>query len=405
MNHIRCVLLPAALALELVCCVHGIAGETEERIWLEATINGKSAKLIFDTGSSHLTLFPKGAARLGISFEKPPRNLYVGQGEIPTGITEECDLTIGCTRLRTAFRVPELPAILPLAADGLVGWEPVRNNIVLIDAVRGVLTCLSNVSVETTMWTKLKLATNDNVLRLQWASSGGQTYNIAIDTGDHRGVKLAPERWRSWNVAHANEPKTLAAYYDVYAGLVVAEEAWARELSFGLFSLSDLPVSEADKTGVALGGAGYQATLGLWALKRVEIIIDGKQGIAYLRPRKTLPPPYEHNRLGAVFTPADLRGNDELIAHVVLNSPAYEAGIRSGDVRLRIDRLDVTKWRTDPAVLPLSRFWEQPAGTELLLILKRGGRKMEVKVVLQQILPTGVVGKAQSRGQANQPRE
>jgi hypothetical protein len=52
----------------------------------------------------------------------------------------------------------------------------------------------------------------------------------------------------------------------------------------------------------------------------------------------------------------------------------------------KVGDLDVTKWRTDPTVLPLSRFWERPPGTKIELILKRGDRTITASAVLRQIL-------------------
>jgi len=74
-----------------------------------------------------------------------------------------------------------------------------------------------------------------------------------------------------------------------------------------------------------------------------------------------------------------------LVGHVVKSGPAYAAGIRDGDILLRINNVDATKWRTDPGVMPLSRFWDQPAGAELNLELMRGGKKIGVSVTLQEI--------------------
>ena len=90
--------------------------------------------------------------------------------------------------------------------------------------------------------------------------------------------------------------------------------------------------------------------------------------------------------MGAVFTPVDLESED-LIARVVGGSPGWEAGIRNGDVLTRIGELDVTKWRTDPNVLPLARFWSRAAGTKLDLTLRRGKQVFKTEAVLRQILP------------------
>src|SRR5262249_20600503 len=116
-----------------------------------------------------------------------------------------------------------------------------------------------------------------------------------------------------------------------------------------------------------------------------DLVVDGKRRIAYVRPKRNTPPPYEHNRLGTVFAPVDPQSSD-LIARVAEGSPAQEAGIRSGDVLLKIGEVDVTKWRTDPAILPLRRFWSRPVGTKLDLLLKRQDHTFEAHPVLRDIL-------------------
>jgi C-terminal processing protease CtpA/Prc len=80
-----------------------------------------------------------------------------------------------------------------------------------------------------------------------------------------------------------------------------------------------------------------------------------------------------------------MEGGD-LVARVINGSPAFAAGIRNGDVLLKVGGLDATKWRTDPKVLPLSRFWEGPPGTRLELTLKRGASTFKSTPVLRQIL-------------------
>ena len=86
-----------------------------------------------------------------------------------------------------------------------------------------------------------------------------------------------------------------------------------------------------------------------------------------------------------MFAPANLQ-SDDLFAQVAVRSPAAEAGIRDQDMLLAIGELDVTKWRTDPAVLPLGRFWNEPPGSKLELTLRRGNETIRVHAVLRQIV-------------------
>jgi hypothetical protein len=56
------------LLLTILCCCQIAVGRAEDdRIPIEATINGKAAHFIFDTGSpGYYILFRRGAERLGI---------------------------------------------------------------------------------------------------------------------------------------------------------------------------------------------------------------------------------------------------------------------------------------------------------------------------------------------------
>jgi hypothetical protein len=373
------------LIVVLASCVSGNGAQAENRLWVEATINGKPVHLAFDTGASALVLFPKAVARLGLSYTNAPKDAPVNPGEAPAGITEECDVQLSSDpgrTVRTSFRVGEIPGILATDVDGLVGWPSVRDDIILmIEARQGIVSALTTIPGDITNWTKFKILTKSGVLRLEPLKLSDRQSIIHVDTGAQNGVSLSPDQWREWKAVHTNQPMTLVAYYTPAAGLVVTEESWAQRLAIGELLLKDVPVMEADKAHIPYGSV----TLGLAALRCLDLIIDAKGGFAYLRPKGTRPPPYGHNRLGAVFTPVDLQSED-LIARVVRGSPGWEAGIRNGDVLTRIGELDVTKWRTDPAVLPLSRFWARAAGTKIELSLRRGKEVFKTEVVLRQIL-------------------
>ena len=107
--------------------------------------------------------------------------------------------------------------------------------------------------------------------------------------------------------------------------------------------------------------------------------------MAYVKAHGMASAPYRHNRLGAVFVPRRQTA-DELVGQVLGGSPAHDAGLRSGDRLVAIDDLDVTRWRTDPDVLPLSRFWSRPAATRLTLTYERNGQVSAATVQLRDIL-------------------
>jgi hypothetical protein len=379
------MLIPRSPLACLLCLSTLTVRAGDERILLDATINGKPARLVFDTGASDLVLFRRGAERLGVNVTEPPRDIQVAPGEVTVGRSEECDFVLGTTRARTSFRVFEPPSFLKMEADGAVGWQPIRYNTIRVDAVLKQATWLTNAPLETATWLKFRIRRQSRVLSLEMPDQQDTQGVITVDTGSSCGAALSPERWRAWRADHTNQPSTLLAGYMPGAGTVVTEESWAKELTFGPLVLTDVPVMPSNVAEQAMGAPGFEASLGLAALKRLELVIDGSLGIAYVRPRTTQPAPYDHNRLGAVFAPRDMQAMD-LIAYVIDGSPAFEAGVRNDDVLLKVGDLDVTKWRTDPKVLPLSRFWERPPGTRIELLLKRGAQTIKATTVLRQIL-------------------
>lgn len=373
------------LAVAFLFCIS--LSYAEDRIWIEATINGRPAHLYFDTGACGITLNPKGASRLGLGFI-PPANgvLATNISRATSGITEECDFKFGDKKIRDSFLVVERPNTLNITEDGSVGWLPIADQILKIDASLSTVSIVPDLPKEIATWTKFNVSSSNCIVGLEIRGTNGTVSIIDVDTGSPSGVMLIPQNWHEWRRVHKHQPATLNAYYTLGTGLIIAEEVWAKEFSFGSLILNGVPLMEDNSVNVSLGGSNYQGTFGLAALKRLDFILDGKNRIAYLRPKKTPPVAYEHNYLGAVFTPSDLvyLQGDDLVAHVVEGSPAFKAGIRNGDVLLKYDEIDVTQWRTQPMVIPSFRM----AGgqTQAELTLKRGEKVLKVHVTLRPIL-------------------
>lgn len=373
----------------LFVCAFSLCAE-DERIFIDAKINGKPVRFAFDTGAGvPFILYSTTARRLGLKVTPPSPDDQPGPGQTAFGGTELSHLDLGITNVVTRFGVVEIPTYVKLPGDGTLGWPAISNNIFSIDFVTHTFNFLTNAPEASADWITFHIQTVAGDLTLELPGDKNVKKIIAIDSGSPYGVDLSPQRWREWKVNHTNQPTSMLAYYTPNPGLLVSEEIWARDIIIDPLVLADVPVMEANPSEVALFSSAqtqFQAKLGFAALKRLDVIIDGKRGIAYLRPRQTPPLPYEHNRLGAAFAPRNTK-NDDLVAHVADGSPAYEAGIRNDDVLLKIGKLNATKWRTDPNVLPLSHFWNSPPGTKLELTLKRAGKIFTTTAMLRNILP------------------
>ncbi len=371
----------------LVIAFTSIVRAEDERIWCpDVRINGERVHMAFDTGVDvPVLIFSQAAQRIGLKILPGDLDYPIKPNQIRSKFTEPCNLQIGTKLIRAKFCVIDM-AVVSDGLDGLFGWPMANSNLFKIDAFNNMMVPLTN-APEDPSWIKLKLATNINCLNLETIDEKGGKGIFSIDTGNPSGLKIAPELWNLWKEAHTNQPLTLLAYYSPAVGIVVKEEAWAEHISLGPFTLTNVSISEADQNDINIGtaeGAKYVATLGLQALKGLEIIVDGKNGCAYIRPKKILSKPISHNRIGAVFVPRDLQGND-LVAHVLNGSPAYEAGVREGDLLLKKDGQDVTNWRTSNIKINTS-FEELSAGSKIELTLLRSNVSYTTTVVLRNII-------------------
>ncbi len=361
----------------------GAVAWPQSRIYVTALVNDQPVRMEFDTCCESSVLLRRTARRLGLKVTDPPPGSQPSPGKAPASLTEECRCSLSGRTVRGRFHVIDIPEYVDPECDGVLAWSSVAENVLRIDARRGKLFVAAAVPTEVTTWQRCSLHSGSGQLGLRLPAEPGDPGVVYVDTGSCFGVHLGAPRWQRWRAKHPREPATLAAYWTPADGLLVATEMWADRLAFGPMVLADVPVTSAAPCEGHM--EQHVAMLGLAALARLNLIVDGKNRLAYFRSIPGPAPPYGHNRIGAVFVPGGTAG-EELVAHVLDGSPAHEAGVRRGDVLLAIRDLDVTQWRTDPRVLPLSRFWQGLAGTRLKLSLKRAGAPLEATVELRDIL-------------------
>lgn len=365
-----------------------LPGIAEVRIYVPAKLNGRPLHLSFDTGSEGLLLFDHAARRFGLRITTATKDQNLGVGKVAVATTEPVRVEL----LGTIFEsleigVVTLPPWLDMDIDGVIGWNSLRGNTLLLNGRKHEFYPLAELPPETTNWTRLRLIQDCNLFAAELPdSTPGKPQRLGIDTGWDGGLSLSNETWDKWQRAHPQARATLDAYYTPGTGLVVSPTAWADEIEIGGLVFRDVPLHRLNPTESANYPTHTAVVVGLFALLGTDSIFDGKSGHFYLRPSEGPSRPFPHNRLGAVFVPPSTEESDDLVAHVAADSPAAKAGIHDGDVLLRIDQLDVTPWRTKPGILPFSRFFDRPAGTKLTLVLRRGNQRYSVDVTLRDII-------------------
>jgi hypothetical protein len=369
----------------LSCCFALTAWGDEDRIWVDAKINGQSVRMAFDTCADTSILLRGTAERLKLKLIPPQPGLKPAPGFVSGPLTEPCDLVWGHLSDRTQFGVIELPPLSETRIDGLLSWRNVRSNVLVFDAIQG-LNITESVPARAKVWQKFKQRSDLDMLGFELDGGDATGQVVYVDTGDDGGIALGHSLWEKWVASRADQTSTMVAFGKLPAGMLVKRQLWADMIALGPLVFTNVPVREFDRKEESSAMPNVTAVLGLYALRRLDLVVDGKRGVVYAQPRGDIPLAYAHNQLGAVFVPKD-EHDDSLIAHVGPGSPAHLVGIRDGDVLLKIDELDVVRWRTTPKVMPLRRFWcDRPPGTTYRLTLKRGGNEYQTTVTLKRIL-------------------
>jgi hypothetical protein len=361
----------------LVICLTFLAvtfSSATDRILLkDFKISGKPVKMLFDSGSDGIMLTSDAVKRLGLKIVNPSTNGA-------PAFTDTYAVDFEGSAFRTDFAVIDVPQYAASDFDGILGWWALHSSIFRLYGEARRLAFLWHVPRETKNWTKFMIVTNDGTLGLEVKRSDGTKGVITVDTGAPYGIGLSPGLWRQWRKAHPNSPVTLQASVTP-SGLAVDEEAFADKIGIGPLSLTDVPILQMDTNNITAPAHDNQDyVLGLAALSRLDLIVDGPRNVAYLRAKTTSPAPYTYNRLGAVFT-ATVDHRNELCAWVTSGSPAAEAGIRNDDILLQVDGIRATAW----SEVWLSKF-ELPAGTKLHFLLRRNGTNFETVATLRNIL-------------------
>jgi len=270
----RCAGVAAILLLA------GCASQNRRVVFPEATVNGHSAHLILDTGSSSAVLVATSAYSFGVNY--PPLTseypIHWFDVDIPSALSDSVPLTVGGQKLVARFIISDHFRW----TDSFLGWPNVRDNILLFDGAQRTVRALPALPADLAGWQKLKVR-SDSVLTLETTLPDGKTGAIEVDSGSPFGVILSPACWEKWRPDHLFEKVT-----DTFTIAGV--------------TLTDVPVSKAKWTKM---DDDFICTWGMEALERMELIVDNHEAVAYARAGSWPVPPATDAATSGNWTVAD----------------------------------------------------------------------------------------------------
>ncbi len=345
-----------------------------DRLTLNAKINGESIRLAFDTGApTPLTILSPTAQKLSLKTEERNGKKYA----FFRIYIEGYEIVNAQALVMDSLPFPDI--------DGLMGWPALWGNVWRAQWENMSLSLTPSIPKEVLSWQSLKLDTQ--ILTAAAFLSENSDGLLYLDTGHTGGIALSESRWNKWVQKNPLLPKTIkSGYLPAAGGIFSTELTLVKSFQLGFL---EIPCVMIEKN--VFKWPRLEALLGIEALKHFDIVFDLIKGKIYLKERPYSSENFRYNRLGATFLPSYLE-SDRLVARVFINTPAYRAGLRSGDILKKVDNIDMTRWRSDPEIWKKD-FWEATPGTKYIIQVERGQERISFPVTLEEILDIPVCGK------------
>ncbi len=247
-----------------------------------AAINGQPLRVTLDTGSGYAAFLTTNAVeRLGIRFTPTPRKAATAPA---AGLTEAVNLTMGAENFAAQFAIFDWDGF-----DLLIGWPAIQDNILVFDGTTHTVNAVAELPKDTADWfeAKIRPVGQGQVLLLEIPLGNDGTGTVMIDTGDPGGVTVPEAAWKQWSDAHPRaQVEMLRETVGSSAVSHTVPSTQAEEIKLGPLTLTDVPLRETGDIKV-YGDVGdnFAGSIGLAALARMDMVVDGKNSVAYLRPK------------------------------------------------------------------------------------------------------------------------
>ena len=284
----RIGIVKAELSLLIACVVFtGCRHIQQERFPADVRINDKPARFIYDTGAGVTFVHTGSAKRLGLKATRPPSSPKPPPGKVNTGQTELCRFSAGqgTYRLKLTTVHPPWPWGGLMDFDGAIGWPDLKDDFFVIDAAHDAIKGVDTVPQTTNGWIRLPLSRHTDVLALEIPRADGKTGVLEVDTGNAEGVCLSPDRWKEWRATHHHAHGGWHFNFMFGSGPGLGRAYKAEDLAIGPLTWKQVTIRKARRTetNIADGKDVFEASIGIAALRQLNLVIDRTNHMAYVR--------------------------------------------------------------------------------------------------------------------------
>ena len=331
----------------------------------DARIGGKRLQALIDSGAGQSVLSPHAAARLGLSVSGAANALGLtgeGRGQLASSVHVDVAGRDVVLNTPAVYDLAKVGFAMEQSVDLVLGKDLFDQYSVQLDFVRRRIVLLERDAPPPPLdFARLPMDRNGQGQLVTSIRIDDLAAEAAIDLGSDVAAYVSPAFVREHRLLQGR-PASQAASIGI-EGAAVDTVFTLPNLILGSTHLERIPVRSPQAWA-------YDAPIlvGMPVLHRFDLDFRASSRGLWLRPEPTLlAVPFRRDRsgLGAGWT-----GDRLQIAFVAPESPASAAGLRPGDVILRINGRPIDRQMVAAGV----RFGAAPAGTNLTLDLADGRR-------------------------------
>lgn len=354
-------------------------------IYASVKVNGKGPfTFIFDTGGSNLVT-PTLVKALALKVEGHIEARGAGSGTMDAGFTKIEKLELGDASLKDqlfmSIPLDSMSNVEGFDQVGMVGFETFRRFVTRIDYGKKTITLIDPKSFDAKdAGAAIPLTFDGNVPEIV-ASYGGVSGKFQLDTGARTSLTLTAP-FVAKNGLRKPELKGVEAVTGWgIGGPTRSFVTRGSPLAFGAITVPSPVTQLSTDKGGAMAEADLAGNIGAGILKRFAITLDYGHNTLYVKPAGGAIPDVDTFDRAGLWINKGANGFE--IVDVTKGTPAEEAGLKAGDVIVRVD----AEAATAIGLADLRyRLRNQKAGTTVTFTVKRDGHPKDFQVKLRDLI-------------------
>ncbi|MFN0048253.1 MAG: aspartyl protease family protein [Cytophagales bacterium] len=367
-------------------------------IVIKITINkSDTLNFILDTGlRMNLLTDPQIANSLGLVYSRKLSIMGFGEEEplsAMVSVNNEIDFSgvIGLRQNLVALSEDklDLSEYVGMPIHGVLGFDLFGSFVVKIDFRSQIITLTdpAKYKYKSRHGQQLPISIEDGKPYIMASTTSLENKEIPLklilDTGAGHGLLLE----MAGNQAIQLPEKTIARQLGKgLNGTIYGQEGRIEQFKIGNYSLSSVITSFPDtnlKSSRIFKNTNRQGNMGCEVMRRFDVIFNYQKGYVVLKPnKKTFKEPFERDMSGMIVVAKGKNFEKYLVDEVYVGSPAYLAGVKSGDELL------IVNYQTC-SYLSLSEINQQMLkgdGKKIAMVIRRGKEILKVEMVLRRMI-------------------